>query len=144
MLTIKTPKGVFILCPKGAYGQNVVRQVATPAPPPPVTTVHMQVEHLDPSPPPISPSKIKVNLPTSKKISSNGGSSPSSKSDGKNGDNDEDDSTNGVGEQEPLKRKRPAVPDGPVPETVGIFKSSLFRQRQRQNAVPNSAPRNEI
>ena len=40
MSVIKTPQGMFIVCPKG--GHNVVRRVT----PPPVTTVHMQVrEH---------------------------------------------------------------------------------------------------
>ena len=49
-LTIRTPKGLFILCPRG--GQNLLR-----AAPPPVTTVHMQVEN------PVEKEKIQVTLP---------------------------------------------------------------------------------
>ena len=51
MSVIKTPNGMFIVCPKPG-GQNVIR----PLVPPPVTTVHMQVEQ--PLPPPKEYSKL--------------------------------------------------------------------------------------
>ena len=50
LMTIKTPKGLFIICPKSGGGNNIMR----PVQPSPVTTVHMQVE---------PPKKIHVSLP---------------------------------------------------------------------------------
>ena len=98
-LTIRTPKGLFILCPKN---QTVVQKQ-----PPPVTTVHMQVEQ----PPP--PKKIHVDLPTSKAE--------------KPKEEPKEPVTNGTPTVE--KRKKAEKREELQIPVQGIFSSSLFRQK---------------
>ena len=94
-LTIRTPKGLFILCPKN---QTVIKQ------PPPVTTVHMQVE------PPAK--KIHVDLPSKPEQPKMEPQEP-------------EQVTNGTNEK-PVNRKKPGNREEPVVPAKGIFSSALF------------------
>ncbi len=122
-LTIKTPKGLFILCPKnGTVPQSLMMR---PVQPPPVTTVHMEVE-----PPP--PKKIHVSLPRPPH-QKDGKKEKVANGDALKGDNDESDDeiehrmTNGDSHR---RKKASAQAENNVPEVPprGIFSSSLFKK----------------